>query len=199
MKILIAIPTFENIEPDTFKAIYGLRRPEGATVMFDYVKGYDVARARNIIAREALDYNFDYVLMVDGDVVLPSDALERLVGLGKDVATGWYPRKRTITGQTEVFLDDGKQDFTNECNLGTAEIPEQPMAIKGCGLGCALIRTEVFRKLGEIRWFEYVEYDNGDLLSEDTNFCAKVRRARLEIWLEPKVACGHVGKIIQRR
>jgi GT2 family glycosyltransferase len=199
MKILIAIPTFENIEPDTFKAIYGLRRPEGATVMFDYVKGYDVARARNMIAREALDYNFDYVLMVDSDVVLPSDALERLVALGKDVATGWYPRKRTITGQTEIFLDNGQADFTNDCNLSTAKIPKRPMAIKGCGLGCALIRTEVFRGLGESRWFEYIEYANGDLLSEDTGFCAGARLAGFEIWLEPGVACGHVGKVIQRR
>ena len=36
-KILIAVPTFENIKPECFKSIYGLTRPEGYVLYFDYV------------------------------------------------------------------------------------------------------------------------------------------------------------------
>jgi GT2 family glycosyltransferase len=199
MKILIAVPTFENIEPETFKSIYGLRRPESATVMFDYIKGYDVARARNMIAREALDYDFNYVLMVDSDVVLPAEALERLVAADKDIVTGWYPRKRTTTGQTEIFtFNGGHRDFDDFCNLNVDEMPSELMPIKGCGLGCALIKTEVFRKISESKWFEYKEYPSGHILSEDTGFCVKAAEAGYEIWLEPKVACGHINKVVAR-
>ena len=50
-KILIAVPTFENIKPECFKSIYGLTRPEGYVLYFDYVSGYDCAKARNQIAK----------------------------------------------------------------------------------------------------------------------------------------------------
>ena len=41
MKILIAVPTFETIQPEVFKAIYELR-PAGHELSFDFVKGYDI-------------------------------------------------------------------------------------------------------------------------------------------------------------
>ena len=46
-KILIAVPTFENIKPECFKSIYGLTNPKDFNLYFDYVKGYDCACARN--------------------------------------------------------------------------------------------------------------------------------------------------------
>ena len=71
MKIFIAVPTFENISPDTFKSIYGLDRC-GHWVVFDYVRGYDCATARNRIAKQAKAEQADYVLMIDSDIVIPS-------------------------------------------------------------------------------------------------------------------------------
>lgn len=77
MKILIAVPTFENIYPDTFRSIYGIDGGDNE-VYFDFVRGYDCATARNRIAQNAMIDNFDYVLMVDNDVVLKEDALVNL-------------------------------------------------------------------------------------------------------------------------
>ena len=65
-KILIAVPTFENIKPECFKSIYGLKRPEGYDLYFDYVSGYDCAKARNQIAKNSMAGEYDYVLMVYG-------------------------------------------------------------------------------------------------------------------------------------
>ena len=70
-KILIAVPTFENIKPECFKSIFGLQYPKNYNLFFDYVKGYDCARARNEIAKLAMKYDFDYVLMIDSDVSVP--------------------------------------------------------------------------------------------------------------------------------
>ena len=78
-KILIAVPTFESIKPECFKSIYGLIRPEGYSLYFDYVAGYDCAKARNQIAKNAMAGDYDYVLMVDSDIQLPSDALVKLL------------------------------------------------------------------------------------------------------------------------
>ena len=66
----VGVPTFENITPDTFKSIYGLERG-GHKCIFEFVRGYDCATARNRIAQMSLDKGVDYVLMVDNDVALP--------------------------------------------------------------------------------------------------------------------------------
>ena len=59
MKILIAVPTYENITPDTFKSIYGLDRG-GNHCVFDFIRGYDVATARNRIGSQTIAENADY-------------------------------------------------------------------------------------------------------------------------------------------
>ena len=96
-KILIAVPTFENIKPQCFKSIYGLTNPKDFNLYFDYVKGYDCARARNEIAKLAIKHDFDYVLMIDSDVSAPKDALVKLLECETDIALGWYFKKRTKT------------------------------------------------------------------------------------------------------
>ena len=48
MKILIAVPTYETIFPDTYKSIWDMDKC-GHEVQFEFVRGYDVATARNNI------------------------------------------------------------------------------------------------------------------------------------------------------
>ena len=45
MRILIAVPTFETIYPDTYKSIWDLDKC-GHEVLFDSVRGYDVVTCR---------------------------------------------------------------------------------------------------------------------------------------------------------
>ena len=116
MKILVAVPTFENIYPDTYKAIYGLNRGEHQ-LLFDFVRGYDCATARNRIAQETLDEGVDYVLMVDNDVVLPHDALLNLTDDIKDVCLGYYAHRdndniyRGRTCVCKLFDKEGRKYF----------------------------------------------------------------------------------------
>ena len=137
MRILIAVPTFENIKPECFKSIYGLTRPEDCDLYFDYVRGYDCAKARNQIARNAMAGNYDYVLMVDSDIQLRSD-----------IALGWYYRKRTKSDQTIIYTF-GKDFNDDNCITGSTMINEvpRPIEVKGGGLGIALIKVDIFRNL----------------------------------------------------
>ena len=92
MKILIAVPTFENIYPDTFKSVYELDKA-GCDTSFEFVRGYDCATARNRIAQIAIDRGADYALMVDNDVVLPKDALINMLDDKRDVCLGFYAHR----------------------------------------------------------------------------------------------------------
>lgn len=200
MKIFVAVPTFENISPDTFKSIYGLDRC-GHWVVFDFVRGYDCATARNNIAKQAKRENADYVLMVDSDIVLPSDALKKLLEDPKDVCLGWYPHRTygRNTGLATMYKL-GEFDYTKQYTvdefLTLAKAGVKREQVHGGGMGCALIKTEVFDKI-KFPFFDWVNYDNGQLLGEDTFFCSRCKDAGIPVYVDPRVGCGHIFKYVQ--
>lgn len=194
-KILIAVPTFENIKPECFKSIFGLRNPENYNLFFDYVKGYDCARARNEIAKLALKHDFDYVLMIDSDVSVPKDTVVKLLECETDIALGWYYKKRTKTDQTVIY-DFGK-DYTDK-NMIYGEILlkiNNPFDIKGGGLGIALVNVNVFKKMA-YPYFKYIIYDNDTVLSEDLYFCTEARKYGIDIKCNPNVKGNHIYEVL---
>lgn len=190
MNILIAVPTYENIAPETFKSIYGLKSQH--RLAFDFVRGYDCAKARNEIAKKAMAEGFDYVLMVDSDIILPEDAIEALIEDNDSVVVGIYPRKNTNCGETELFKL-GTYDYVNRYNYNELEELPDRFQIKGSGLGCALINTEIFNRL-PYPYFKFVTYDDGDVLSEDLFFCSNLAQTGISVYADSRVRCGHLTK-----
>jgi len=189
MKILIAVPTFENILPDTFKSIYNLEKTEDMIVDFDFIRGYDCARARNNICNNAIKSNYDYVLMVDSDVILPSYTLIKMLNDPKPVCLGCYPRKNTKTGVFEIFKL-GQQNYVDTFNYGEITSLSGKIEIKGGGFGCGMIDVEILQNLSH-PFFKYVEYESGATLSEDLYFCSNATKNGYKIYAETDVICGH--------
>lgn len=209
MKILIAVPTFETIFPDTFKSIYDLDGA-GNDLSFEYVRGYDCATARNKIAQKAIDGDFDYVLMVDNDVVLPEDALVNLFDNTKLVTLGSYAHRDTdniYRGRTCVckLYDDAGNKYFNyplDSEYTAKELVElrgnrqYKVEIHGGGMGCALIKTDVFRMIA-YPWYDWVNYKSRRMLSEDLFFCEQCRKRGIKIYTDTRVTCGHMLRHIQ--
>lgn len=211
MKILIAVPTFESIFPDTFKSIYDLD-DAGHDLQFEYVRGYDVATARNRIAQKAIDLQADYVLMVDNDVVLPENALISLTDDLKDVCLGYYAHRgndNIYHGQTcacKLLQPDGRpyfnypleSEYSAEEMKQMKEAGEKKVRIHGGGSGCAFINVDVFRRL-EYPWYDWVNYKgkNRGILSEDLYFCEQCKAQNIPVYVDVRVACGHMLRHIQ--
>ena len=195
MKIFIAVPTFETITPDTFKSIYGLDKC-GHWCVFDFVRGYDCATARNDIAKQTKAEGADYVLMVDSDVVLPSDALRNLLEEPVDVCLGYYAHRTygKWTGEVTMYRL-GERDYTQQYQASEMAAFRASginrVEIHGGGLGCALIKADVFDRI-EFPYFDWVNYGNGMLLGEDTHFCSRCAAAGIPIYVDTRVTCGHV-------
>ena len=209
MRILIAVPTFESIYPDTFKSIYDLDK-SGHDVVFEFVRGYDCATARNRIAQMALDKKTDYVLMVDNDVVLPKDALVNLTDDLKDVCLGFYAHRDSdniYRGRTCVckLLDPNGVRYFNyplESEYTAAELAEMKekgeykVRIHGGGMGCAFIKTSVFEKI-KYPWYDWVNYKDRGMLSEDLYFCEQCKAKSILIHTDTRVNCGHMLRRLQ--
>lgn len=210
-KILIAVPTYENIYPDTFKSIYGLYTGNNI-VTFDFFRGYDVASARNKIAKATVEGNFDYVLMVDNDEVLPNGALSDMIeselanGDLHGMVVGYClqrPKTADNTDGATTAFNFGGRNYVKEDALKSKEIEAMREGgtirykIRGSGLGCALIHRSVFEQI-DYPYFKWVEYEDGSQLSEDLFFCEKLRGKGIPVHLDTRVGCGHMMRYIAK-
>lgn len=186
MKVLIAVPCKNDIQADTFKSIYDQKILGGYKVDFEYFTGYAIDQQRNTIARYAIVKNYDYVFMVDSDIILPNDALKKLLSHKENVISGIY-RRKVPNIEYEIFDTFGSR---------FKEIPKQKlMEIGACGMGCALIKTEVLTKIGYPQ-FTYSQKESFfDSISEDHDFCLKSRINGFNIWVDTTVRCNHIGSI----
>ena len=191
MKILIAVPTFENIQPEVFKAIYNLRSEH--ELHFDYVRGYDCAVARNEIARMVQMDGYDYVLMVDSDTIVPPDTLELMLDPPVDVCLGVCPRKNTKDGKTAI-IKIGAPAYHDSYYY--SDLPENRTRVKGGGFACALVKANVFTRM-DSPWFQYVTNEDGSTLSEDFYFCQNATLFDIDIYMDPRVRCGHLARFYQ--
>lgn len=212
MRILVAVPTFETIYPDTFKSIWDMDKG-GHEVLFEFVRGYDCATARNHIAQMAINLNTDYVLMIDNDVTVPKDALLNLLEDAKEVCLGYYPHRNAdnrYNGRTcvcKLKQPDGNNYFNYplESEYTADEMKSfiadgtKKIKIHGGGMGCALIKTDVFKSTS-YPWYDWVNYgdSNRGMLSEDLYFCEICKNNKIDIWTDVRVACGHLFRYIQK-
>ena len=177
----------------TAKSLLNMRRPDD--VEFDFQIGYDCAHARTNMAEAAKAKGAEWLLMVDSDIVVPGDALELLLSDGVDVCMGYYPRHGRTDGalpffelgtsgyRTHIFADEVKQLRDDGTNL---------LQVKGGGLGCTLVRTDVFGRI-KYPWFDWVTYKDGHgSLSEDLYFCRELEKAGIPMYLDTRVSCGHI-------
>jgi len=209
-KILIGVPTLDICECDTFGSIYAQKIPKSIVTELVFMRGYEVSQARNRLVKLAIDENYDYLFFVDSDVVLESNHLEKLFALDVDIATGWYPRKDK-SGLLEIHKE-ASNDLPYFIHYKIEEIKDKGIIeIFSCGLGCALIKMDVFKKMqnkdydAPIFNFVHLYYSNdveelnvkkGDRveISEDINFCLSAKQLGYKILCDTTLGCGHIGK-----
>jgi FkbM family methyltransferase len=187
--ILVAIPTNKYIEPETFKSIWNLIVPEGYILDFQYFYGYQIDQIRNLIADWSK--NYDFLLSVDSDIVLPSDALVKMLAVDGDIVSGLYIQRIPEKQIVELYMTGD--------NGGCINIPYSLLENKGivevvaCGMGCALIKGQVFQKLSYPHYYYKSSINHNDTVSEDVYFCTKARQQGFKIWAETSVVCDHIG------
>lgn len=125
----------------------------------------------------------------ESDMILPDDTIPRLLEVDKPIVSGLY-FLRQGDGQPCLY----KRvigNTANEQSMSPVTLfpTDRPFSLKnGCpGLGCVLIKREVFEQL-RFPWFDLKEGQYGS----DLYFYTKVRKANIDVWVHPGVACGQI-------
>lgn len=163
------------------------------------VMGNYVPAQRELIMRDAIDGGFDYLFFVDDDVVLPADALERLVETAEAdpltaVVGGLYYSRDSVRPITVADWDSG--------DTSTAHVPaftsRSTDVVDGIGFGCALLRVAAARKLTAPYFPAHVYIERGArrarLCDEDFLYCERVRHAGNVVRLDARVHCAHYDR-----
>ena len=192
MKVLIAIPYTKFIETGCWQSVVNLKKPQDVVVETVTFARYSAAQARNVAVKEAINGGFDFIFFVDSDQILPSDALAKLLAVDADVRYGWTMMNVGRPETNAAIYDPEKKHFS----FHTVEtLPQEVFESDGGGLAITLIKLDLFREL-EYPYFRYVEYGNGDTLSEDLNFCLTVKGLGKSIKCDPSLRAGHIKRTV---
>ena len=181
--ILIAIPTAKYIDSETFKSIYDLQVPDGYETTFQYFYGYRVDQVRNLIADWVIK-GFDYLFSVDHDIILPKDALVKLLSHDKDLCAGVY--RQRLEPQTLEIYDMNYRNINN--------VEGDLRQIGACGFGCTLVKKKVFESIPYPHFEYHPALDHKNTFSEDLDFCKKANKSGFKLFADTSVVCGHIGQ-----
>ena len=208
-RVLIGITTADTVAHEVMQSIYNLDIPENVETVLRIVHAYNVADGRNYLANLMFAEDCDYLFFVDNDVIVPKNALVDLYNMNWYFSVGTYPRKEedTIINQNPYTTLYWHEEANKECYCPKFLPISQLHAgyitpVDCCGLGCALIKKELFQIL-EQPWFFFANEGapvqgstDAYCIGEDMWFCRKCIQNDIQIWAHGSVLCGHLGKYV---
>lgn len=143
-----------------------------------------------------------HILFLDGDMVWPTDLLQRILAHhDKGIVGGLYCLKQAPYSPV-ALRDHHRKDGSQVDQFHfTLEYETDLVEVDVLGMGCTLVPTAVFDAIGERPWFEYKNDDAGwPRVTEDVPFCLKAKAAGYKVYLDPTIKCGHVtSQVIDER
>lgn len=161
--------------------------------------GNYIPAQRDIIMLDALAGDFDYLFFVDDDIVLPPDALARLLETAEN-----DPQTAVVGGL--YFSRDGVRpivvDGWDPADTTSAFVPayssESSDPVDGVGFGCALLRVAPARAFAPPYFPAHVYLERQAHVArqcdEDFRYCERVRKAGYRVRLDARVRCGHYDR-----
>ncbi len=196
-RIALCIPNRGGTEISLEWALYTLRQlqlPTGSQIFTS--RGSPVDVSRNLLVKRSIDDGFDWIGFLDTDVGCAPDAFVRLLSHRKPFMAGLYRAKKEDREEGKVLwaawlFDEGKKGYMPIADWEGDGI----MNVDVIASGLMLIHRSVFEKVG-FPWFKWTRdtelAGEGPGMSEDFNFCEKVKSAGIPIVIDTSVKASHI-------
>lgn len=161
--IYLGVPTFGRVSIRWHAHMLQLQAPLNRSIFHGYGIGFEVGQARNFLVDQALKmvnshgHTVSHLFFVDDDVLIPPDAISRLLAHHRPIVSGLYYAK-TAAPQPLVLTAP---------YAGVAELPKNGLVeCYAHGMGCTLIELQVFRELLDKQLVTYETIATGQSLPQ---------------------------------
>jgi hypothetical protein len=200
IRVLLGIASGGSPAQPFLNALASLRLPPAmGPLERSLAFGNFIPAQRELIAEDAIEGGYDFLFFVDDDIVLPSDALTRLLGTAEAdpscaVVGGLYYSRDSIR---PMVVDAWEGADTTSAAI-PAFTSTSTSVVGGIGFGCALLRVSVLKELEPPYFPVHVYLDRAARVvqqcDEDYRYCERVRRAGYTVRLDARVRCPHYDR-----
>ncbi len=203
MKVFIAIPTYNKQVDVEIMSMFARLPGEypHITFGFDFIQGSLISYSRNYLVRRFLESDCDWLYFWDADVVIRDPSflaklLETSEKFDAKVVGGVYRLKssHTLHKQYAAGNKDPNGNVANVSGIQNFLVGElhEPQLADVIATGSMLIHRSVLETLKD-PWFTIVDLPKGQVIPEDYNFCADVRKAGFKVAVDPRFDTFHFG------
>jgi hypothetical protein len=210
VKVLIGLPTMGNIHTFLFLVIVqwlvkALNENTMGISVYPTMSVQPVDNARNEIVETFLKSDCTHLFFIDSDTIPPEDAIEKLLALDADIASGITP----IIELDQNRINDSSGFYKRSNVLGMDNELLQPNTgihdMKAAGGSCLLIKRKVLEELSTPA-FRFIYKDchpegvsfagKKDMMSEDYYFCAKALGKGFTLKCDTSIMCRHQKSVL---
>lgn len=147
--------------------------------------------AREEAAKMCIEWNCDYLYMIDDDMLVPDDMFEKLYAHNVDIVaplafTRNYPHKPVIYASMEGYDSVSRKDwFMNTCVMNYPK--DQLVECDAVGFGSVLIKRWVLDKMSTPRFMSTCG------TGEDVLFCYNAKKIGARVFMDTSVKLGHLS------
>lgn len=214
--VFIGVATSTMQHAKAFRSIASIQRRPGdfGPVLATGTKGYE---ARQSLLEQFLESHHDFLLYLDGDMLFPVEALERLRAHGLPCVSGLYYRRVWEPTMFPIWFEDDPQ--FRWPMMFMRELPQtgRMYRLGATGYGCWLIHRSVFEAVAPLLkgegfileddmdvWpYDLAKVLTGeeqlrslrgtkDIVGSDLRLSFFIRQAGFIIWGDPVISCGHI-------
>jgi GT2 family glycosyltransferase len=165
---------------------------------------------RNKILQYAMNNSYDYLLMLDCDVIPPRETIKRLLSQEKDIISGLYHNFFKVSGELKrrpvcwrALTDKEFEIIKKQYNLPNLvqskenirrfltpkeEESKEVLQVMIASAGCMLLSKKAFSALS----YGILDIPEGMHTSDDIYFFRKARENNFEIFCDTSLVCKHL-------
>lgn len=190
-RLLIGVPAWDGIRAEAQEAFcalcYYLGMCPEVQVAVQIVTRREQFRARNELVERALSGGYDWLLMLDDDMLPPPDLFERLARHDLEIVGGLYWQRQGAQLPVVMRVPAGglRPEFLTDEAL---EITRPGLyCVDVIGGGCVLLKTRLLRSLNQPVFWPDVH------LGTDIGLCLRLRQLDIPVYIDTSVRLGHLG------
>jgi glycosyltransferase involved in cell wall biosynthesis len=188
---------YDSVHPETMGSVFSI----GKYGVLDMAVGTYIERARNDIAKRAVENDNEYLLFVDADMVFEvedlfklKDAMDADPKIGA-VAGLYVYRDSTVKPVAHWIEDDMWQSGMYVLNRTLKNMEEGVVDdVDVFGTGFMLIRTEALKSFGDPYFKTKVDDSNGTFWGEDALLAKRLKDNGWRACIHFGVQVGHIGR-----